>query len=273
MSLEQLQSAYLTFQSQGEVLAGNLLDIPRRVAILTHLYLDSGRNHTFPQIAAHGALWGLAYFESGGTLGRLIASRYCYSRSEKAYRMGILREFAEGFRRVNRQVCIDTYEFTKKFGEQPEASEIIPAKLLDALNRVHHARRSGIELPSDEKQRVFEHSFRCEQETTVAPGVTAAINGFDCRIMRWLCLHPFVRFSYFPRLQWLWFRNFGDTEERIEKGLRSYEFAERAGWDQVFASMEYYGQMPRQFFEQPETHFADLKRETIERGQVAVNMT
>lgn len=276
MTAAELQAAYDRLKEQGEVLAGNLLDIPQRVSIFTYIYLDSGRNHAFSQIAAHGALWGLAYFESGGSLGRLIAKRYFYSRKEKAYRQGILREFAEGFRTVNRQVCVDTYanyEFTKQYGQVSGANQIIPDNLLDALNRIHHAREAGTQLAVTEKKDVFEQSFRCEQEMTVAPGVAKAVAGFDCPIMRWLCLHPMVRFTYFPTLKYFFFKDFAATEERISKGMQAYDLAVKSGWDNVFSSMEYYGQMPRAFFDQPGDHFEAIKQKVIRSGHIATGMS
>ncbi|TWU02991.1 hypothetical protein [Stieleria varia] len=269
-----LQQRYDAFKAEGEVLAGGLLEIPRRVSILTHMYADSGRNHAFTQIAAHGALWGLAYFESGGTLGRLVAKRYFYNRREKAFRLGILREFSEAFRVVNRQVCIDSYAnyyFTKHFGDSPDAETVVPAALLDALNRVHHASRNELQLTSEEKRDVFEQSFRNEQEVTVAPGVAAAIAAFDCPIMAWLCLHPIVRFSYFPALKWFYFRDFANTEERIERGLQAYALAQRSGWDRVFDSMRYYGQMPDAFFDEPHKHFAGLRSDAARAAKVAMS--
>ncbi|MEE3371504.1 MAG: hypothetical protein VX346_19385 [Planctomycetota bacterium] len=51
----------------------------------------------------------MGYFEAGGSLGRLVARRYFYSAEERGYRLGILREFSESFRRVNRLICVDTY--------------------------------------------------------------------------------------------------------------------------------------------------------------------
>ncbi len=275
MDVDELKLVYDQIKAQADVLAGNLMDIPSRVSILTHMYLDSGRNHAFSQIAAHGALWGLAYFESGGSLGRLIAKRYFYNRKEKAYRMGILREFAEAFRCVNRQVCIDTYanyEFTKRYGKESGADQVVPANLLEALNRVHHARESGTQFASDEKKQIFEQSFRCEQEITVAPGVADAVASFNCPIMRWLCLHPIVRFSYFPNLKYFFFRDFSSTDERIEKGMTAYDLAERAGWDRVYESMEFYGQMPASFFIQPDQHFADLKARTVRAAEIAIGI-
>jgi hypothetical protein len=237
-------------KSEATLLAGDLLDIPRRVSLLYNLYLDSGRNHAFSQIAAHGALWAFRYFEVGGSLGRLIGRRYFYNATERAMRLGLLQEFAEGFRRVNRQVCIDTwtnYHFVAQYGHLPEAAEILPAPLLDALIRVHFARKSGAALSAAEKRRVFEQSFLCEQEVTVAPGVAQAVAGFECRVMKFLCLRPFVRFAYFPGCKHLFFRNFADQQERIAKGMRAYDYAAQAGWPQVAESMRAYGVLPRQF--------------------------
>lgn len=275
MNDTDLPLAYQRLKSQAEILAGGLTDIPRRVAILASIYLDSGRNHAFSQMAAHGALWALGYFEAGGSLGRLIAKRYFYNRKEKAYRLGILREFAEGFRAVNRQVCIDTYanyHFARQFGDLPDAADVIPAGLLDALNRVHHARRNGTILSKVELKQVFEQSFHCEQEVTVAPGVTEAVAKFDCRIMRTLCLHPIVRFAYFPRCQYLFFRDFSDQQERIIKGMRAYDLAERVGWDQVWQAMEYYGQMPHRFFAAPLDYFREIQDDVIRSARVVEEM-
>ena len=33
----------------------------------------------------------------------------------------------------------------------------------------------------------------------MAPGVEAAVAGFECRVLKFLCLRPLVRFAYFPR--------------------------------------------------------------------------
>ncbi len=265
MNLDALQAEYANLQREAALLAGGLSDIPRRAMVLHHLYLDSGRNHIFSLIATHGALWAYRYFEVGGRLGRLIANRYFYNRSEKTFRLGILNDFAEGFRKVKRQVCIDTYtnyHFTKRFGHEPGADQIIPASLLDALNRVHTSSRSGQSLTLAEKRQVFEQSFRCEQEVTVAPGVKAAVDGFECPIMKWLCLRPVVRFAYFPTWKYFWFRDFSSQMERIEKGLLAYDLGESAGWSNAETSLSSYGLLERPFFDAPLDTFNQL------RGQV-----
>ncbi len=252
MDAASLRARYDAIKADATRLAGELLDIPRRAVILSNLYRDSGGNHAFSLIAAHGALWATGYFEVGGSIGRLIAHRYFYNPTERAYRLGLLQEFAEGFRRVNRLVCIDTYTnytFARDYGHLPAAAEVLPAGLLDALNRVHAARKAGRSLGPAEKRQCFEQSFLCEQEITVAPGVATAVAGFECRVMKFLCLRPLVRFAYFPRWRYLFFHNFADKAERIDKGLRAYDHAARAGWEHVHRTLRAYGRLPPRFFE------------------------
>lgn len=265
MDTARLKLEYDRIKAEATQLAGDLFDIPRRVVLLYNLYLDSGRNHAFSQIAAHGALWAFRYFEVGGSVGRLVARRYFYNSTERAFRLGLLEQFAEGFRRVNRLVCIDTwtnYHFAEQYGHLPGAEQIVPPSLLDALNRVHHARKNGIALAPKEKRQVFEQSFHCEQEITVAPGVAETVKAFDCPFMLFLCLRPFVRFAFFPRWQYMWFRNFAAKEERIEKGMRAYHYAERAGWDRVSTCMREYHLMPPRFFTSPTEYLTQIRRET-----------
>lgn len=262
MDLQQLQAAYAAQKQDATQVAGDLLDIPRRAILLDAMYRDSGGNHVFPQLAAHGALWAYRFFEVGGRLGRMIAYRYFYHSKERAYRLGLLDQFAEGFRRVNRQVFIDTwtnYHFVARYGQESGAEQIIQPSLLQALNQVHDARVSQAALSEAQKRAVFEQSFHWEQELTVAPGVGEAINHFDCPIMIALCTKPIVRFAYFPRYRFLWFKNFADKQERIEKGMRAAELAFRAGWDQVRGSMQSYQILPAEFWASPPEYAAQLQ--------------
>lgn len=261
-----LPAAYAAIKSQGETLAGDMLDIRRRAMILHNLYLDSAENHAFSLIAAHGALWAYHYFEVGGRLGRFIAYRYFYDSQERAFRLGLLNSFAEGFRRVNRQVCIDTYTnyyFTRDHGEQSGAEEFVHPELLEALNRVHAAKRHGRTLSEDEKQQVFQMSFKWEQEITVAPGVAQAVAGFECRILKALCLKPLVRFSFFPRWRFLFFRDFSSKDERIAQGLRTYGIARQTGWSRVADSLAAYRLLTPEFLAGPQEYYRQLEQEVL----------
>jgi hypothetical protein len=262
MDTATLQQKYAEIKEEATRLAGGLEDIPRRAIVLHNLYLDSGENHAFSQIATHGALWAYRYFEVGGWLGRVIANRYFYNAREKQYRLGLLQSFAEGFRKVNRLVCIDTYtnyHFTRQFGETAGAETVIPPTLLDALNRVHAARRAQCPLNAAEKREVFQASFHCEQEVTVAPGVKAAVAEFECRVLKFLCLRPVVRFAYFPSWSVLWFGDFSATAERIAKGLRAYDYAERVGWERVRRTMRRYRLLPERALTDPRGCFEEIR--------------
>jgi hypothetical protein len=249
-SIVELQARYQSLRSAAVELAGDLLDIPRRVEILYDLYRDSRGNHAFSLIAAHGALWAWNYFETGGALGRLMTYRYFYNSKERAYRLGLLNSFAESFREVNRLVCIDTvanYRFVAEYGDEPNAVAILPNRLLDALKQVHAARLAQETVSETKKFEIFEASFHCEQEVTVAPGVKQAVAGFDCPILRRLILCPIVRFRFFPKWHYMFFKDFSHTEERIRRGMHAFRLAQAAGWDHVVASMEDYRVMPSSF--------------------------
>ena len=59
---------------------------------------------------------------------------------------------------------------------------------------------------------------------------------------------PIVRFACFPRLSDIFFCNFADKSERIEKGMRVCDVAARQGWDCVLASQRDYGLLPAEYF-------------------------
>jgi hypothetical protein len=82
-------------------------------------------------------------------------------------------------------------------------------------------------------------------------------------------LKPVVHFAYFPRLTLLLFNDFSDTEERIEKAIRSHDLAERAGWDRVSHAIRYQGVLPQRFFEDPLAYAEALRESVLGRPQPA----
>ena len=84
------------------------------------------------------------------------------------------------------------------------------------------------------------------------------IDGFDCPILRFLCLKPVVHFPYFPRHVHLFFANFADKAERIDKAMRSYNLAVRAGWAKVEAAARLSKLAPRSYFADPKLYLSDL---------------
>jgi len=261
-----LENRYQELRREATALAGEPKDIPQRAALLHEIYLDSGGNHGFAEIATHGALWGFRFFETTGTLGRMISYRYFYNKKEMRYRHGLLQTFADGFKAANRSVFIDTYSnyyFTKEHGEETASETMLKAELLDALRQIHRAAQAGKLLDTDVRRKLFQTTLQWEQETTVAPAVKAEIAKFDCPILKRLVLKPFVRFQYFPRFRMFWFKNFSDTDERIRNAHECFEIAERVGWSEVFASLRNYEVLDNDFFNQPLDFARDLKQKLL----------
>ena len=180
-----LAAAYQKIRAEGVRVAGGPGDIPQRVGLLHSIYVDSGGNHAFPEVALHGALWAYGFYERRGTVNRLISQRYFYDHEERAQRAYMLFTFSQGFKEANRSVFLDTYTnyfFTKAHGETPGADHVLPPQLLDALNRVHHAAHRGRELTRSERGDVFTTALLFEQEKTVGPKVKSEVAKFSLRL-------------------------------------------------------------------------------------------
>lgn len=261
-----LSERYESLHAEATQLAGELTDLSRRAAVYRHLFLASGGNHAFPLIAAHGALWAGGYFKFGLGLGRILAWQYAGRPELRRTQLARLDDFANLFRDINRRVCIDTYvsfHLTRLHGDHPDLGTVLSPELIEPLNRVHAANARGRELNETEKRAVFEAHFRHEQRHVVGPRLTEGVEQFDWPLVRAIALRPPVRFAYFPMGQCLWFRNFANQDERIEKGLAAMEIASRVGWRAVDAALRKYAVLPEEYFEQPAVWFEEFRRELI----------
>lgn len=259
-SLAHLEACYEALHRDARRLAGGLTDLARRATVYHHLFADSGRNHIFPLIAAHGAMWAGGYFRFGMRLGWCCSWQYAFSPETRRTRLAQLQAFADAFREINRRVCVETYttyHFTGRFGNHPDAGRFVPPEILAALNRCHAARRRGRELSTSEKRDVFEAFFLNEQETVVGPQIQEATAAFEWPLMKHLALRPVIRFAYLPRP--LFFRNFAHREERIENGLRAFDLAAEVGWIRVESALRDYAMLPEAFFTDNRRHFAAVR--------------
>lgn len=266
MTQNQLQQEYQTIEYEATRLAGGLMDLSQRATVYHHIYAHSGGNHAFPLIAAHGALWARGYFRFGFMLGQWLSLPHAIRRGRRAALLHALGRFADAFRDVNRRVCADTYayyHFTARFGEQPDATTLIPPDLLEGLNRVHAARRAGRSMALAEKRDVFQAFLVNEQHTIVGPSIQKAVAAFPWPLLKHIALRPLIRFAYFPDRSVVWFRNFADVDERIRNGLRAFDLADRAGWPNVEAALRHYQVLPDDFFAGPNEYFATLRRSLL----------
>jgi hypothetical protein len=264
ITLDELRAAFEELQADGLRLAGGLDDLSQRATVYHHVFRESGGNHIFPLIAAHGALWARSWFSFGMKLGKVLAWQYAFNAETRRSKMAKLEDFANAFRDINRRVCVDVYanfHFTKRYGQHPDAAKVVSADLLQALNRIHTANEAGVELTDDERREVFTAHFLSEQQHIVGPAIEKAIAEFDWPLLRTLALRPVIRFAYFghPFL----FRNFANKEERIEKGLVAFSVAANAGWENVEQDLRKYDVLPEQFFAKPIEYFAALREKIL----------
>lgn len=262
MPAAQLQQVYDQLRREARQLAGGLTELAQRATVYHHVFRESGGNHVFPLIAAHGALWAGGYFQFGLRLGRLLAWQYLGRRRTRQDHLDRLQQFADSIREINRLVCIDTYvnfHFTRRHGTDPLAAEFVPAELLEALNQVHAANAAGAALNDSDRRAVFAAHFLHEQTHVVGPRIEAAVAALDWPLLQALALKPIVRFAYFPAGQRLWFRNFAHREERIANGLRAFDWAAAAGWDRAEQALRDYQILPPEFFVDTNRHFTELR--------------
>jgi hypothetical protein len=265
MDLTDLQTAQAALRAEATRLAGGLLDLPQRATTYHHLYCDSGGNHIFPLIAAHGALWASGYFRFGMRLGRCLA----LLGKRRQERLQALAVFADAFRDINRRVCVDiysNYHFVDRFGQYPAAAQLVPPAVFDALQRLHWARRQGRLLSDAERLAIYQAHFLKEQEHDVAPGIARAVAAFDWPAMKWLALQPLVRFAFFPGRRMLRFRNFADVQERIANGWQAFHWGAQAGWDVVEERLAAYRILPMAFFTEGAGYFARLRAAVLLAG-------
>ena len=154
MTSAHLHAAYADLRNEATRLAGGLSDLAQRATVYHHLYQDSGGNHIFPLIAAHGALWARGYFRFGMSLGRGLAYQYLRA-GRRASQLASLAAYADAFRDINRRVCIDiytNYHFVLRHGHEAGADQLMPAAVFDALQRLNWARQQGRDLSDAERR-------------------------------------------------------------------------------------------------------------------------
>ncbi|MBI1247865.1 hypothetical protein GC197_08440 [bacterium] len=265
-TLAQKQRDYDSLHAEAVRLAGTTTQLSQRAATYHHIYEDSGRNHIFPLIAAHGALWARGYFAFGMTLGELFSWQYVGQPLRRQQKLAALVDFAEAFREVNRRVCVQIYtlyHFTKLHGDHPDAGQLVRPELLNALRKVHAANKSGQPLDDQTKREVFEAHFLDEQEHVVGPRIEQAVSQFDWPLMKSIALMPAVRFAYFPTGYWLQFWKFDRKEERIACGLKAFDIAASVGWQYTEKALDRYAILSEEFFADSLAHFDNMKQAVL----------
>ena len=261
LDYDYVRSEYNELRKIGYSLAGGLNDLSQRAAVYYHLYEDSGERNIFPLMAAHGALWAKGYFQKGMRAGKVLSLQYAYSPKHLIEKYRFLKDFADSFRDINRRVCAEAYcayHFTKKYGQTKFAEQTIPQKLLAALNHCHYSQSVNAPLNNTERRELFEAFFLWEQETIVSPSVEKAVELFKWPSVKWLAMKPKIEFAYFGKGVGFQFNDFSLKAERIEKGFKAYELAEKVGYKAVEQAIAYYKIMPKSFLRNTSFYFLNV---------------
>lgn len=264
---QELQISFDTIRKEAVVLAGDPEDIPQRVAMLFSLYVESKGNHPFPLIALHGALWLHCFFKD---VEKFLQHSPMPDRTRKA-RLETLDSFTRALKEANREVFIDTYTnyfFTRYFGEMEGAGVISGSDVVAMFRKIHAAAGTGEHLIGSDLKDAFTACLVWEQRNSVSPRVKEESMRIHCPVLQAFCLRPVVRFTYFPFLKLLCFKNFADPAERVSKAIESFDIAVSVGWNEVIESIKKYDVMSPDFIAEPHKYAQDLKLRILSHKQV-----
>lgn len=249
-----LKEKYAQIRAGAIILAGQPSDIEKRVQIMKDIFLDSNGNHCFPLIAAHGALWANDFFK---TFDQFIS--FVLDPSAKAAQMVSVKSISEfeaaslaykqRMLETNRLVFIDSYTnyyFTKFYGKEAGAEEIINNELLQVLNNIHQASRQNRRMSDEELRRTYTSALIWEQENSVGPAVTQATLDFVASVERAhlskqlaeFTLKPIVRFSYMPKGKYFIFKDISNKQERIKFATAAFDYAQQVGFRKVLIAFQ-----------------------------------
>ena len=229
-----MENLHHRIRSTAEKLSGGPLDVPERAALLRDIFHHSGGAHRFPLLGAHGAMWGHRFLEHAEQASRLLG-------------LGV-GPFCRGMRDLGRRIFVDVYthyHFSRLQGERPGAEDFINPSLLEPLNRLHAARKGGGSVDEVTRHTLYRESLLWEQKQTVTSGVFDEFERLGTGPFWRLARRPVVRFQFFSPTDALWFSDFTNRDERVEKAIKTYRIAERVGWGRVEATLVHYRALPR----------------------------
>ncbi len=255
---DDAEGFYREIHAEAAHLAGDPSDLPRRAVVYHHLYRASGGNFAFALIAAHGALWAHWYLVVARIAAWILSAFDISSPYTPAEKLAAYDAYVDALADINRRVMIETYtafHLTRRYGRHPAVRRVMPDALLDQMMACHEAANRGRQMPQAHKRALYEAFFRWEQHRVVGPAVEAALAGFHWKLMRNLCLRPWVWFSYFRVGRSLNFRDFSSVDERVAKGLKAFDFGARRGWAGMELALLASPFMPQGFAEDPDGCF------------------
>ena len=234
------QKRHDEIHAQATLLAGPPRNLCKRAVQYHHIYRASHGIFCFALIAAHGAVWAQWYLKVAWLGALVLAAFDRRAPGNFRTRMAHFDAYTGALKDINRRVMIKAYtvfHFAKDGMADNAMTDDLPGEIVTEIRQLLAKQMSGGIVKEAEKRTLYEAFFRWEQDNAVGPSVEAAMAAFDWPLMRNLCLRPWVWFSYFRAGRSLNFRDFTCAEERVEKGLAAFDFANHRGWNKVDRSL------------------------------------
>lgn len=255
------ESVYEIISNDAVRLGGRFSDMPQRAAVYHHLYVMSGGNFAFPLIAAHETLWA-RWFLFLAKIGAHFLAVFDFScKMSRRNKMKAYHKYVNIFKKNNRDIMTQSYRvfhFTRLYGDHKFVCVTMPARLRKSFLQCHKLSLSGQKMSHTAQRHFFADFVRWQQVNISGPDFTDAYEEFDWPLAKRFCARPWVRFSYFGFGRFHRYKNYCDTEERIQKALKAFDWAAKKSWDFVENDLTSNPFFPREFTFDANTYFADL---------------
>ncbi len=255
------ESVYEIISNDAIRLGGRFSDMPQRAAVYHHMYLMSGGNFAFPLIAAHETLWARWYLFAAKIAANSLAAFDFSCRMSRRNKMIAYHKYVNIFKKNNRDLLVETYKvfhFTRLYADHDFVCASMPKPLKNLLLRCHQLSHSNQKMSATEQRQLFEEYIRWHHSHVSGTEFSNAYNAFDWPLVKWLCVRPWVRFSYFGFGRSLTYNNYTNTEERLQNNMKAYDWAAKKSWIRVEKDLTNNPFFPHKFTFDTNTYFSDL---------------
>jgi len=254
-------SVYEVIANDAVRLGGRFSDMPQRAAVYHHMYLMSGGNFIFPLIAAHETLWARWYLFLAKLGANCLALFDISCKLSRRDKMKAYHKYVNTYKKNNRDLLAESYKifhFTRLYADHEYVCASMPIRLRELFLRCHQLSSGHQKMSHAEQRQFFEEFVRWHHSHVSGTSFVDAYHAFDWPLAKWFCARPWIKFSYFGLGQNLVYKNFTDTEERIQKNMKAFDWAVKKSWASVEKSLTHNPFFPRNLTFDATTYFSDL---------------
>ncbi len=255
------ESVYEIISNDAVRLGGRFSDMSQRAAVYHHLYLMSGGNFIFPLSTAHETLWARWYLFLAKIGAHFLAVFDFSCKTSRRNKIKAYQKYVNTFKKNNRDIMMLSYRvfhFTRLYGDHEFVCATMPTRLKKSFLYCHQLSQNNQKMSHTEQRHFFADFVRWQQVNINGPAFTDALAEFDWPLAKWFCARPWVWFSYFGLRRCIAYKNYCDTEERIQKNLKAFDWAAEKSWASVEMDLKSNTLFPRKSTFDADTYFSDL---------------